>query len=77
MYESFDQGAVAETIENNIRRLIIDENQTNPAHFKAMSALLDELIGTWQKKQLRDVVTFKIPLKIVSTYDLQEFRKYK
>ena len=47
-----DQGAVAETIENNIRRLIIDENQTNPAHFKAMSALLDELIITWQEKQL-------------------------
>jgi type I restriction enzyme R subunit len=47
-----DQGAVAETIENNIRRLIIDENQTNPVHFKNMSALLDELIIAWQKKQL-------------------------
>lgn len=36
--------AVAETIENNVRRLIIDENQTNPKYFGRMSELLDELI---------------------------------
>lgn len=36
--------AVAETIENNIRRLIIDEMPTNPIYFEKMSVLLDELI---------------------------------
>jgi len=36
--------AVAETIENNIRRLIIDEMPTNPKYFAKMSELLDGLI---------------------------------
>jgi type I restriction enzyme R subunit len=36
--------AMAETIENNIRRLIIDEMPTNPKYFSKMSELLDELI---------------------------------
>lgn len=36
--------AMAETIENNIRRLIIDEMATNPKYYEKMSVLLDELI---------------------------------
>lgn len=36
--------AMAETIENNIRRLIIDEMPTNPKYYEKMSVLLDELI---------------------------------
>lgn len=36
--------AVAETIENNVRRVIIEESQTNPKYFERMSQLLDELI---------------------------------
>jgi type I restriction enzyme R subunit len=36
--------AVAETIENNIRKLIIDEMPTNPKYYEKMSALLDDLI---------------------------------
>lgn len=39
-----NKGAVAETIENNIRRLIIDEMPTNPKYYENMSTLLDELI---------------------------------
>jgi type I restriction enzyme R subunit len=35
---------MAETIENNIRRLIIDEMPTNPKYYEKMSILLDELI---------------------------------
>ncbi len=35
---------VAETIENNVRRLIIDETPTNPKYFEKMSELLDEII---------------------------------
>jgi len=36
--------AAAETIENNVRRLIIDETPTNPKYYEKMSILLDELI---------------------------------
>ena len=35
---------MAETIENNIRRLIIDEMPTNPKYYEKMSVLLEELI---------------------------------
>jgi len=41
---SGNKQAVAETIENNVRRLIIDETPTNPKYFEKMSILLDELI---------------------------------
>lgn len=36
--------AVAETIENNLRRLIIDEQPINPKYYEKMSELLDSLI---------------------------------
>ncbi|MBY6212363.1 HsdR family type I site-specific deoxyribonuclease [Microbulbifer agarilyticus] len=36
--------AMAETIENNIRRKIIDENPVNPKYYERMSELLEELI---------------------------------
>jgi len=36
--------AVAETIENNLRKVIINERPTNPKYFGTMSELLDELI---------------------------------
>ncbi|MBO1065593.1 HsdR family type I site-specific deoxyribonuclease [Dolichospermum flos-aquae UHCC 0037] len=38
--------AVAETIENNLRKVIIDQQPTNPKYFEKMSTLLDELIQT-------------------------------
>ena len=41
--------AVAETIENNIRRLIIDEMAVNPKYYENMSELLNALI--LQRKQ--------------------------
>ena len=41
--------AVAETIENNVRRLIIDEMAVNPKYYEKMSQLLDALI--LQRKQ--------------------------
>lgn len=37
--------AVAETIENNVRKLIIDESPVNPKYYERMSELLDALIG--------------------------------
>ena len=50
-----DKEAVAETIENNIRRLIIDEMPTNPLYFEKMSALLDELI----KARKQEAIDYK------------------
>ena len=41
--------AMAETIENNVRRLIIDEMAVNPKYYERMSELLDALIR--QRKQ--------------------------
>jgi len=39
-----DRQAMAETIENNVRRLIIDEMSVNPKYYEKMSELLDALI---------------------------------
>jgi type I restriction enzyme R subunit len=39
-----NQEAVAETIENNLRRVIIDEHPINPRYYERMSELLDTLI---------------------------------
>lgn len=36
--------AMAETIENNLRKTIIDENPVNPKYYDEMSELLDDLI---------------------------------
>ncbi|ERT07342.1 type I site-specific deoxyribonuclease, HsdR family protein [Lyngbya aestuarii BL J] len=39
-----DQEAMAETIENNMRKIIIDETPVNPKYYEEMSELLDALI---------------------------------
>ncbi|MCT7986371.1 HsdR family type I site-specific deoxyribonuclease [Laspinema sp. A4] len=39
-----NQEAVAETIENNIRKIILDESPINPKYYENMSDLLDALI---------------------------------
>jgi type I restriction enzyme R subunit len=39
-----NKDAMAETIENNLRRVIIEESPTNPMYYERMSVLLDELI---------------------------------
>lgn len=41
--------AVAETIENNVRKLIIDESPINPAYYERMSKLLTALIEERRK----------------------------
>jgi type I restriction enzyme R subunit len=46
------QQAVAETIENNVRKVIIEESQTNPKYYEKMSALLDELIKQRKEETL-------------------------
>lgn len=44
--------AVAETIENNVRRKIIKERLTDPAFYEAMSTLLAEIIESRRLKAL-------------------------
>lgn len=52
-YKSKSKEAVAETIENNVRKVINEERQTNPKYYDRMSALLDQLIQD-RKKQVID-----------------------
>lgn len=48
-----NRDAMAESIENNIRKVIIDEMAVNPKYYEKMSELLDALIQT-RKKQAMD-----------------------
>ena len=45
--------AVAETIENNVRRKIVQEKLTDPAFFEKMSRLLDALIAQRRSKAVK------------------------
>lgn len=57
-----NQEAMAETIENNVRRLIIDEMAVNPKYYERMSQLLDALI----KQRRQEALDYKAYLaKIV------------
>ncbi|MEW4569501.1 HsdR family type I site-specific deoxyribonuclease [Tautonia sp. JC769] len=47
-----DKNAIAETIENNVRRKIIKEHLNDPAFYEKMSALLDEIIAARKAKAL-------------------------
>jgi type I restriction enzyme, R subunit len=47
-----NQKAVAETIENNVRKLIIDEMPTNPRYYQQMSELLDDLVKRRKREDL-------------------------
>ena len=53
--------AMAETIENNVRRLIIDERAVNPKYYEKMSDLLDALIA--QRKE--EAIDYKAYLEKV------------
>ena len=44
-----NEEAVAETIENNVRKLIINESPVDPAYYEKMSKLLDALIEQRRK----------------------------
>ena len=47
-----DREATAETIENNVRRLIIDERAVNPQYYERMSRLLDQIIRERRREAL-------------------------
>jgi type I restriction enzyme R subunit len=71
-----NKNAVAESIENNVRRLIIEEKPTNPKYFEKMSILLDELIRERKENAiqyanyLKKIVEFVKKIKSVSVSDL-------
>lgn len=50
-----NKDAVAETIENNVRKLIIDEQPINPKYYEKMSDLLDALI----EKRKADAIAYE------------------
>lgn len=50
-----DKKAVAETIENNVRRLIVNRTPTNPKYYENMSKLLDTII----KERKEEVTNYK------------------
>lgn len=50
-----DPEAVAETITNNIRKVIIDERATNPKYYDKMSQLLDAIL----EERRRDALEYK------------------
>ena len=47
-----NRSAIAETIENNVRRKIIKEHLSDPAYYEKMSALLDEIIAARKAKAI-------------------------
>lgn len=49
------QESMAEAIENNVRKLIIDEKPTNPKYYERMSELLDALI----KERKENAIEYK------------------
>jgi len=61
--------AVAETIENNVRKLITDEMPTNPKYYQRMSELLDELVKKRKqadleyKKYLAEIIVLSKKVK--------------
>ena len=47
-----NKDAVAETIANNVRSKILKEHLNDPAYYKKMSTLLDEIIDNLKAKRL-------------------------
>lgn len=47
-----NEASMAETIENNMRKTIIDENPVNPKYYERMSELLDALIDERRKQAI-------------------------
>ena len=47
-----NRNAIAEAIENNIRRTILKEHLTDPAYYDKMSTLLDEIIAVRKAKAI-------------------------
>ena len=61
--------AMAETIENNLRRVIIEDSPTNPVYYEKMSVLLSELIRLRKEetleyeKYLKEIIALSAKIK--------------
>ena len=64
-----NQEAMAETIENNLRRVIIEDSPTNPVYYEKMSVLLSELIRLRKEetleyeKYLKEIIALSAKIK--------------
>jgi type I restriction enzyme, R subunit len=56
--------AMAETIENNVRKLIIDESPINPKYYEKMSELLDALI----QRRKQEALEYRLYLQEVAEF---------
>lgn len=59
--------AAAEVIENNVRKLIIEKQPTNPKYFEKMSVLLDELIRQRKQEAIEYAKYLKRIVKLVKS----------
>ena len=50
-----NRAATAATIENNVRRLIVDKSEVNPRYYENMSSLLDDII----RDRRQEVIDFR------------------
>lgn len=62
-----NEETMAETIENNMRKVIIDEKAVNPAYYERMSELLDALI----EERRRQAINYKEYLEKVKALSIQ------
>ncbi|MEJ6076945.1 HsdR family type I site-specific deoxyribonuclease [Vibrio sp. 1-Bac 57] len=60
-----DEEAMAEAIENNVRKTIVDENPVNPKYYDQMSTLLDDIIKLRREKAL-DYQTYLEEIKALA-----------
>ena len=58
-----NQEAMAATIDNNVRRVIVDKTETNPKYYEDMSRLLDELI----RQRRQDAINYRQYLSEVTS----------
>lgn len=65
------QEAIAETIENNVRSLIINEHATNPKYFDKMSVLLEELV----KERKNHALEYQQYLKRIEELSRQVYQR--
>lgn len=64
-----NRDAIAETIENNVRRKIIREQMSDPAFYERMSRLLDEVIADRRSKAIAYEEYLRRIAEIVRTVD--------
>jgi type I restriction enzyme, R subunit len=57
-----DKGAIAEVIENNVRKKIIKEHLNDPAYYDRMSTLLDEIIANRKAR----AIAYEQYLKVIA-----------